>query len=185
MSRKLPPIIGLTGFAGSGKDTVRDILEDMGFVGFAFADPIRAMLRELLSGSGLDDKWMECREFKEEVIPELGVSYRQMAQMLGTEWGRSLHADFWVRLAGAYVADIQDQSFERAVNFVVSDVRFENEANFVRERGGVIWRIDRPGVERVRDHASEQQIESIAYDTVVPNDGDFDALRVWVERLLA
>jgi predicted ATPase len=185
MSRKLPPIIGLTGFAGSGKDTVRDILEDMGFVGFAFADPIRAMLRELLSGSGLDDKWMECREFKELVIPELGVSYRQMAQMLGTEWGRSLHADFWVRLAGAYVADIQDQAFERGVNFCVSDVRFENEANFVRERGGVIWRIDRPGVERVRDHASERQIESIAYDTVVPNHGDFDELRVWVERLLA
>jgi hypothetical protein len=108
-----------------------------------------------------------------------------MAQMLGTEWGRSLHADFWVRLAGAYVADIQDQAFERGVNFCVSDVRFENEANFVRERGGVIWRIDRPGVERVRDHASERQIESIAYDTVVPNHGDFDELRVWVERLLA
>jgi predicted ATPase len=89
-------IIGLTGPAGSGKDAVRDILEDLGLIGFAFADPIRNMIRGLLTDNGLSDDWMDDRNLKERIIPALGVSYRQMAQTLGTEWGRGLRSDFWL-----------------------------------------------------------------------------------------
>ena len=101
-------IIGLTGPAGSGKDAVRAILEELGFVGFAFADPIRNMIRCLLTDNGLSDGWMDNRDLKERIIPALGVSYRHMAQSLGTEWARNLRRDFWLRIAAAFVVDQMD-----------------------------------------------------------------------------
>lgn len=176
-----PIIIGLTGNAGTGKDTVRQILEGQGFMGMAFADPIRAMLRELLLGNGIGDHYINSREFKEAIIPELGVSYREMAQTLGTEWGRSLQADFWLRLASAYVADLEH---EGCTQIVVSDVRFRNEADWVRERGGVIWRVVRPTAGQVRSHISEVGMTSIVHDHIIDNSGDVDQLRITVERAL-
>ena len=168
-------IIGLAGYAGTGKDTVRALLEELGFNGMAFADPIRAMLRELLTGNGISDEYIDSRAFKEKVIPELGVSYRQMAQTLGTEWGRSLHADFWLRLAGAYMADLAESDGHS--HFVISDVRFVNEAQWVRDRGGIIWRIERPGVVPVRAHVSEQELYHFGADQVIQNTGSIDDLR--------
>ena len=173
-----PLIIGLAGYAGSGKDTVRAMLEELGFNGLAFADPIRAVLRELLTSNGITDEYIDSREFKEQIIPELGVSYRQMAQTLGTEWGRSLHADFWLRLAGAYIADITEH--QNAMHFCISDVRFVNEAQWVKDRGGVIWRIERPSAVPVRAHRSEQEIYHFTPDLVIDNSGSLDDLRHFI-----
>ena len=163
-----PLLIGLTGYAGTGKDTVREILESSGFCGFAFADPIRNMVRELLASTGIDECWMARRELKEEAIPQLGVSYRELAQTLGTEWGRRLQPDFWLRIANAYVADL---TYQGASALVVSDVRFANEAAWVRQRGGVIWRIHRELAGRVREHVSESELDGIKPDVTLHNDG--------------
>ena len=171
-------IIGLTGPAGSGKDAVRAILEELGFVGFAFADPIRNMIRCLLTDNGLSDGWMDNRDLKERIIPALGVSYRAMVQTLGTEWGRSLRPDFWLSIADAYMDDLVAQ--EGSPQFVMSDVRFANEAQWVREREGVIWRINRPDLESVRPHISEIEMESLAPEVVIHNNGTLDDLRAIV-----
>ena len=180
-----PTIIGLTGYAGTGKDTVRELLcMNHGFEGMAFADPIRMMLRELLLSNGITDAWMQDRQLKEAVIPALGVSYRHMAQTLGTEWGRGLHGDFWTRIAGAYIDDAHDAYGTRNASFVVSDVRFANEAQWVRERGGVIWRVERAAAVPVRAHASEAEIYHIHADAVVENNGSIDDLRLQVNQLL-
>lgn len=168
-------LIGLTGYAGTGKDTVRAILQDRGYIGLAFADPIRSMIRTLLTDSGIGDEWMDYREHKEQVIPALGVSYRHMAQTLGTEWGRNLQPDFWLRLAGAYMDDIYNDGDE--THFVISDVRFENEADWVRARGGVIWRVHRAAATPVRPHASEAEIEHIAPSWHIHNNGSIQDLR--------
>lgn len=171
-------IIGLTGPAGSGKDAVRAALEaQLGFTGFAFADPIRSMLRDLLTGAGLDTAHMDDRALKETIIPALGVSYRHLAQTLGTEWGRSLRDDFWLRLAGAYMADLMDQLAPADHKFVISDVRFANEAAWVRARGGVIWRVYRPGLPCVRTHVSESEMDEINPDFVIRNVGTLEDLR--------
>lgn len=193
-------LIGITGYAGSGKDTVRNLLTGyLGYTGFAFADPIRTMLHCLLEHGGIDDKYIESREFKEQVIPELGLSYRQLVQTLGTEWGRSLHSDFWLRLAGAHMADLQadfehmcelheehGSEYERAApRFVISDVRFINEAEWIRARGGVIWRVERPDAVPVRAHASEAEIYHFKPDAVIDNSGDLEHLRHEVAHILA
>lgn len=180
-----PIVIGLTGYAGTGKDTVRAILEEQGFNGMAFADPIRTMLREMLTSNGISDRYMDDRNFKEAVIPELGVSYRHMAQTLGTEWGRSLKSDFWLSLAGAYMADTTDTAETESVNFVISDIRFYNEAEWVRERGGVIWHIQRNERPFVRGHISESGIYDIEFDQLIFNNGSLGELRVKVEEALA
>lgn len=178
-----PHLIGLTGYAGTGKDTVRAMLYEHGYHGLAFAEPIRMMLQELFAISGIDTDYMDDRALKEAIIPELGLSYRHLAQTLGTEWGRSLHPSFWTRIAGAYMIDCS-----RAPNyfdtFCISDVRFVNEAQWVHDQGGVIWRVERPQAVPVRAHASEAEIYHFAADAVILNDGSIDDLRITVATML-
>lgn len=171
-------LIALTGYAGTGKDTVRAILEQHGYKGLALADPLRNMIEALLGYAGADFNYMEQRELKEAAIPQLGVSYRHLAQTLGTEWGRgSIRPDLWLHLTGLRLDAIQRGTFIHRFNgVVISDVRFVNEAEWVRKRGGVIWRIEREGVERVRAHVSESQIYAFAADRVIPNHGTPEAL---------
>lgn len=174
MSNK-PLLIGLTGYAGSGKDTVREILESHHDLdGLAFADSIREMLAALFDSCGVKTEWMTDRELKEKEIPGLGASYRQLAQELGTAWGRNIHPDFWLKIAASKIAMYRDHG---SLGVVISDCRFPNEAAWVKAQGGVIWRIIRPGVEPVRAHASEDLIASLPYDYVIDNSGSIDRLQ--------
>lgn len=180
MSR--PFLIGLTGYAGSGKDTVREILvRNHEFDGIAFADPIRDMLGGLFDSCGVSETWMTERELKERDIPALGASYRKLAQTLGTEWGRSIHPEFWLKIAAAKIEMYRGYQCK---GVVISDVRFPNEAEWVRAQGGVIWKILRPGVEPVRAHASEDLIASLPYDYVIDNSGSIEGLPHAVEAAL-
>jgi hypothetical protein len=169
MTHKGITLIGITGYAGTGKDTVRTMLEQKGFTGLAFADPIRAMLRTLLRSSGLNEAYMDSRALKERTIPELDVSYRHLAQTLGTEWGRAVQADLWLRLAANKMMMASRE--DAAAKFVISDVRFANEADFVRQLGGQIWRIERADTPSVRDHVSEREIDSLKVDQYIHNNG--------------
>lgn len=178
-----PHLIGLTGYAGTGKDTVRALLDEHGYHVLAFADPIRMMVRELFTSAGIDTDYMDTRNLKEAIIPELGLSYRHMAQTLGTEWGRSLHPNFWTRIAGAYMIDCsKEPSYFHS--FCISDVRFINEAQWVRDQGGVIWRVERPQAVPVRAHASEAEMYHFTADKTIVNDGSIDDLRIAVATLL-
>lgn len=175
-----PHFIGLMGLAGVGKDTVRQILEDEhGYQGIAFADPIREMLTELFSLAGADQAYMHRRDLKEATIPQLGTSYRHLAQTLGTEWGRAISPDFWVRVTANRIGRMKPNTC-----WVFSDVRFPNEVEFIRECMGVIWRIERPGIEPVRSHASEMYVQTMQADLVIENDGTLDALWSTVHELM-
>lgn len=181
MSTTMPRLIGLTGTAGSGKDTVRRMLEEHhGYTGFAFADPIRSMLSALLESAGTSPEWMTDRARKEATIPALGTSYRHLAQTLGTEWGRSIEPEFWLRIASARLDALQDQGLR---HFVISDVRFLNESAWIKVLGGEVWRIDRPSAEPVRQHASEL-ISLINPDRIIDNSGTVEELWKFVNAVL-
>lgn len=183
-TRQGPRLIGLTGLAGSGKDTVRNILQEQhGFNGLAFADPIRDMLQVLLHHCGASVQYMATRELKEQPIPELGFSYRHLAQALGTEWGRSLSPTFWIRVAEASINATRSATFDDCA-WVISDVRFAEEADWVRAQGGVIWRVLRPGTALVRQHISEAGAHTIDYDACVLNSRTIDDLYREVNTLL-
>lgn len=182
-----PLIIGLTGYAGVGKDTARLILEHCGYIGFAFADPIRTMLRELFLMHSISTEYMDSRALKESTIPGIDVSYRQLAQTLGTEWGRkALHEDIWVKLAEYHVGTLARQHGARpGLRFVVSDVRFANEAAWVKSHGGEIWRIERNGTAPVRAHASETGMADLVADRTISNNGTVEMLRLEIAYILA
>jgi hypothetical protein len=175
-------LIGLMGRAGTGKDTVRSILEqDFGAEGIAFADPIRSMLGALLSEHGFSTEWMYQREKKEQPIPGLGFSYRHLVQTLGTEWGRSVDPDFWLRIATARVSALTASG---ATIIVVSDVRFPNEADWIKQQGGELWGIVRDMAEPVRDHESEREVSTIDPDQFIDNNGTVEDLWCVVSALM-
>jgi hypothetical protein len=176
-------LIGLTGYAGSGKDTVREMLErDHGFTGLAFADGIRTMLRALFSEAGISADWMDTRSLKEQPIDGLGVSYRHMAQTLGTEWGRvHMGRRFWLQIAQQRINELHRQG-SRLI--VVSDVRFDNESQWIKEQGGQLWRISRSATEAVRPHVSEHNIDTLKHDRWINNCGTVEDLWCDVAELL-
>lgn len=169
-----PSVIGLTGRARSGKDTVADFLiaARPGLRRYAFADPIRKMLIPL--GVDLrDDYWVER---KEETIPLINASPRRLMQTLGTEWGRNLiHPDLWLRFA-------EQDLLNNGPGVVITDVRFENEAEFVRKYG-VLIHIKRERVDAVATHVSESGIAIHEGDFTLWNNGTLDSLQAAVESL--
>ena len=179
---KTPLIIGLTGKAGAGKDTVSEIIcSAHQFAAIGFADPIRRMIFELFCIASIPNDHIFDRTKKEQIIPALGVSYRHMAQDLGTKWGQELAPDFWIKIAEKRILERRKhRNFQR---FCISDVRFPREAAWVRSKGGVIWQIDRPGIAPVRAHVSEQLIDQITPDQTIINDGSVDDLRLKVTAL--
>lgn len=156
-------IVGISGRKGSGKTTLAQHLVLYAPVGVArrvsFADPIRAMLSAL----GVPDIYYN---MKDEPVPELcGVSTRRAMQSLGTEWGRGMiHTELWVRAA------MRRAMRQRDVDLVVfDDVRFDNEARAIREQGGIVIRVVRPGVVNTDTHASEAGVSDCYVDHDVCN----------------
>lgn len=153
-------LIGLTGLAGTGKDSAAAYLcEQYGFVQASFADPIRSMAHVFLEEAGLDHAWLFERSRKELDIPGLGVSARALMQTLGTEVGRALSPNLWIKHLALRLG-LDDNAGSAPVHdrIVVSDVRFVNEAAWLRARRGCLVRLHRNSAPAVRLHASEQQV---------------------------
>lgn len=187
-------IIGLSGYARSGKDTVADILvKEAGFIRVAFADKLRQALYALnpivwrertYDGGNHPIGWRTV--YLQEIIDqhgwdgvkatEYGPEVRRLLQRMGTEVGRNiLGEDIWV--------DAVLRSIDVTKNYVATDCRFTNEAKAVTRKGGQVWRITRPGVEPANDHISEIGLDTWPWDAVILNDGSLDDLREKVLRL--
>ncbi|KAF1049339.1 deoxynucleotide monophosphate kinase family protein [Xylophilus sp.] len=171
------PLIGLAGRARTGKTTVADRLTaEYGYSNLSFAAPIREFVAQL---TGITLAELENTEVKEAVILWIGKSPRQLMQTLGTEWGRQLvREDFWVRRALAAAETIPGG---RAV---ISDVRFDNEAEAIRAAGGVVLHIVRPDALEVSSHPSEAGVARDPRDFIIFNDLSLSALHKEVEHFL-
>ncbi len=167
-------IIGLSGYAQSGKNTVADILVDYhGFTQLAFADAIREFvyrinpmvacsptgyLQDLVNLKGWD-------EAKQE--PQV----RRLLQYTGAAGRDMIDEYLWVALTLSQIKDPQDG------RYVITDVRFPNEAAALSSQGGQIWRIERPGVDAVNDHISETALDAWVFDETILNDGTIEDLK--------
>ena len=173
-----PIVIGIAGHAGAGKDTAAAYLvERYGFVQASFADPIRSMALLMLEEAGIDHRWLTERAHKEQPIPGLGISARALMQTLGTEVGRQLHQDVWVRhlalrlglpVFGHRCGD-QTPVHDR---IVISDTRFANEAGWIHQVGGKVIRLHRRQAAAVRSHASEAHVMALEADVDIHNHGE-------------
>jgi hypothetical protein len=171
-------IIGFAGKKQAGKSTAATFLCDAGFVRSSFAEPMKEMAACMLVGMGLSlDETMFFMQYKEERMPLLNVSMRHLLQTLGTDWGRKLiHPDVWVIAAARRIED----QLSQGRHVVIEDVRFENEAAFIRERGGRVVHIRRD-TGYMDLHESEAGIRFCRGDVTIYNSHlTLDAFRVVV-----
>lgn len=175
-------LIGFTGKARCGKDTAGDyLIKRHNFTRYGFADPLKRACSEMF---GVPINHFYDDEFKEEVIPFWGYSPRQMAQLLGTEGGRELFdKNIWVKRATQSFYD--EAASEEFRGMVLTDVRFENEANWVRDNGGLLVHVWRNGIKEVTAHSSEDGVEIKDNDMVIENNDSLDFLYENVDISLA
>lgn len=164
-------IIGLAGRKGSGKDTVADMIYRLSLeegdesFSIAFADPVKEVCRTAFR---IEHKWFRDRELKSTVHPKWGITPREMMQKVGTDMFRSFDPNIWIK----YVQHELMFHYGKVKFLVVSDVRFENEADMVRNLGGKIWHIQGRGEDGVGDsHSSEAGVSILEGDHVILNDG--------------
>jgi len=140
-------IIGICGFQGSGKDTIADYLQNIyGFKRDSFAatlkDAVAAVFgwdRELLEG-----RTKESRAWREQVDPWWAerlnmpdLTPRLVLQKWGTEVARkSWHDDTWI-------ASLENKLNKSHNDIVITDVRFPNEIQAVKDAGGIVIRVVR------------------------------------------
>jgi len=170
-------IIGLTGYAQSGKDTVADILvENYGYQRVAFADPIRdllyeanPMLKEGYRVQGLVDVYGWDRVKVD--YPEA----RDLLQRLGVGARKTFGEDFWIEQA------LKGLKLFGNANYVITDVRFPNEAIAIRKYDNAqVWRIKRNGVNAVNQHVSETAMDGEKVDQIFMNTGSLEDLKTLI-----
>lgn len=170
-------IIGLMGYAQVGKDTAAATLVADGYERIAFADALRDMLYALnpsvpfgdldRMGSIIPEGWTTVSWLVDHNgwdAAKQNPEVRRLLQRLGTEAGRQvLGQDIWVRTAM--------QKAKPGGKYIITDVRFPNEADAIRAAGGQLVRIMRPGYGPVNNHPSETALDDVEADyTIVNND---------------
>jgi hypothetical protein len=180
-------IIGISGYSGSGKDLVGTIIQEISLNKWhikKWAGKLKT-IASILTGIPVEN--FEDQEFKKTLLgPEWGtvkdiplngvpvfadiqfnslMTVRDFLQKLGTDAIRdSLHENTWVN---ATMIDYTAES-----NWIITDTRFPNEAEAIKKAGGIVVRINRPGVQPINPHPSETSLDDWNFDAVINNDGD-------------
>jgi hypothetical protein len=163
-------LIGISGAARSGKDTFAQALtEQFGYEQYSFAEPIYKMLNTLPYLHNLRSE-MVGKEIDHRFYNK---SPRRMLQTLGTEWGRQhISPDVWIWI----MQDKLESKGGNIVRHVISDLRFPNEAEWIRKMGGICIRIEREQRINVITHVSEQGIPDELITSTLTNDSTIEAL---------
>lgn len=125
----------------------------------AFANPLRNAVNDIINFPNFYSV-VNPPEDKEAIIPHLGVSWREIMIAFGNA-GRSLSPDFWVRI-------MENRMKLLPHDYVIDDLRFQNEYNYLRSKGAKIVRIDNPGREIITT-ATEGRLEGCYFDAHIKN----------------
>ena len=207
-------ILGVTGLIGSGKDTVADYLCTFhGFKRVSFAaslkDAVSAVFgwdRELLEGSTKTSReWREQTDIWWSTRLQMDITPRWVLQYWGTEVLRNnFHKDIWV-------ASVENKLRQSKDNIVITDCRFVNEVNAIKNAGGttmrvvrgkqpewydaavsynkgevgnMTWSISKAKLDKLRVHASEYSSVGLNYDHYVDNNGTIDELHTSIKSII-
>jgi hypothetical protein len=113
---------------------------------------------------------------------EKPMTVRDFLQKLGTDGLRDgLHVNTWVN---ALMADYEPVAFEQPSNWIITDTRFPNEAQAIKDAGGIVIRVDRPGVSAINAHPSETGLDNWDFDHKIMNGSDMVSLLFTVGGIL-
>lgn len=179
-------IIALAGFAQSGKDTVGKMLVNKGYNRLAFADAVRDATYAF---NPIVDFKVEGNCFRfvrlQEMVDEIGweraktecTEVRESLQKMGTEVGREIFGkDCWTNIIKRKLEDFPE------LDFVITDTRFPNELELIREKSGVSVRVLNNRVTSVNNHVSDAYLEGVQLE--LNNHGSLEELEENVNKLL-
>ena len=140
-------IIGIMGKARSGKDTVAKLFEEADFIRLSFADNLKWAAKRLFGWDGKKD------EKGRKLLIALGEKLRE------------INSDIWIKSLLNSNSDILHK------NIVISDVRYKNEADWIKSCNGIlikVIRIDLPHADADwRKHASETELDDYPSDYTI------------------
>ena len=193
-------IIGICGLIGSGKGTVADILvEDHQFEKISFADKLKDAVsilfdwpRDMLEGETPDSRyWREQEDAFWTKETGRSVTPRLVLQEFGTDCMRNGFYDgIWVSFVKKTIMD------NPTTNYVIPDVRFENEVEVIKGMGGKVWCVKRGpdpvwfrqyqdlGIEPTDVHPSEWRWAKASFEHNIYNEGTIDDLKSQVKGRL-
>lgn len=175
----MPMLIGITGVARAGKDTLAGYLRDyFGFTPMSFATPLK--IAASIAFCDLPENF-STQEGKAGVHPYWNITRRKILQDFGEAMCKEFGDDFWIR---RWYRDYFPLS--ETDNIVVSDVRKENEAAFIRQLGGVIIHLQRQGAGLKGDEAKHKTEQGVAIgesDLLMFNNGTLEQLCVKAHQL--
>jgi len=163
-------LIGIVGYKKSGKDTLCNLLlEDWQNITpkrFAFADPLKKDIAD----------WLKITV---EDINRNKELFRPILQWYGTEYRRAQDEQYWVKRTVETI--LRSCPLQENTLAIITDVRFHNEAEMIRDCGGLLVRIDRGSSND--EHASEVNVSKIPVDKVIDNTGDLVHLEKQAKEL--
>ncbi len=178
-------LLAFAGSKGSGKDTCADYLvHKHAFTKYAFANPIKDICRTLFDFSQ-EQLYGAQRDI---VDARYNHTPRQVLQKLGTDFCRDqIDENFWLKYFQRWINDTRNHTGA----IVISDIRFQNELDTIRQLGGRVFHVQRKnntrlissGVISVDDHASEHQ-PLVGFQGVIENDSTIPALHEKVASIL-
>lgn len=177
-----PPLVGLIGRAGAGKDTfAARLVSDHGYTRLAFADALKDVLADtnpIISHDLIADEPI----YLADVLDALGwdkakqlPTVRNLLQRLGVAVRDHVHDEAWI---GA----LANKAWHLRTPVVVTDVRFPNEADWIIREGGILVRITRPDLPTMT-HISETALDNYPVTLTFANDGSIHALHRVADHL--
>lgn len=186
-------IIGIIGPKGSGKSTLANIIkEQYKYEILSFASTVKDISsiifgydRELLEGSTIESRiWRETVDKNWSQILNKDITPRITLQIIGTEFGRNiLGQNIWVEVLKNKIFN-QDLN-QNYKNVIISDIRYENEAQFIRNNKGILIRVSKSNSESQSEiHSSEIELYDINEDYIIENNGTVEQLEQKIINLL-
>lgn len=177
----MPKLIGITGPSGSGKDTLGNILYHYhGYTQMAFAVPLK---KAASAAFGDAEGYFHTQEGKRSINSYWNITRRKMLQDFGETMCQQFGADFWIKRWFMDFTLLRDTD-----NIVITDVRKDSEADFIRGLGGVIVTISRQGAglsgEEAK-HLTERGITCKSRDVLLRNNGSLEDLKHKASCLVA
>lgn len=172
---KLCKIIALCGYKRSGKDTVAQYLsQTYGYCHLKISDPLKSVVKVLFDFSNDQVE----TDLKDLVDLRWGISPRMAMQFIGTEVMQHKIQDLLPDIGKTFwVHKIMDAIQHTQGPVVISDLRFLHEYEELQKKYPIhVIRIERPSLQEICTHISEQEYKRIPYHTRIINNGSLASL---------